>query len=333
MKTTGMISLLLAVAGAAITAPAVTYAGTVVYEPFNYPSLSDGTIFASSGSGGVTTAANAQGLTGSYVATTSWPGVHDAIYDTSGPGFSGMQATGGAVTVSAPTNGSGSTDLSVQLAPGATLSGNTLYGSYLFDPGTTGASSMAFGISDASSGSYLPNAQFTINRNGGLYGFGQTGSDTGTGQVFSSTTNSGTVVSPGTTYLQLFEVTGVNATSGSVSMADWVLTDAQYQFFVANGGISAANLDANPSEVLQSGSATITSPTAYPQFNNGVGSGLGNYMVLAEYDTNTIYTDIRLSGTSLADVAPTPEPATLGLMAVAGAGLLLIGRRKVRGRV
>ena len=328
MKTLGKTSMLLAVAGYTLAAVHAAHAALIVYEPYVYPSLTNGTIFASSGSGGVTTAANAMGLTGSYVATTNWGGVHDAIYDTPGLGFSSMQSTGGAVTVSAPTNGSGSTDLSVQLASDATLSGTTLYGGYLFDPGSTNASSVAFGISDASSGSYLPNAQLTINRNGGLYGFGQTSSDTGTDQVFSSTINSGTVVSPGTTYLQLFEVTGVNATSGPVSMADWVLTDAEYQFFVANGGISEANLEANPSEVLQSGSATITSPTAYPQFNNGVGNGLGNYMTFAEYDTNTTYADVRLSGTSLADVAPVPEPATLGLITMGGLGILMLARKR-----
>ncbi len=335
MKTTGMISLLLAVAGAAITAPAVTYAGTVVYEPFNYPSLSDGAVFAS-GDTGATTTANATGLTGPYTASTSWAidaqhtQPHDVVYDASGLSFPGMQTMAGSITVNAPTDGWGATALSVELAAGATVNGNTLYAGYLFNPAANNAQNgWTFGIGEASSGNYVNNGGFDINRNGGMYGFGGTGATKVTTPIFPATTNTGTAVTPGTTYLQLFEVTGINASSGSISMTDWVLTNSQYQYFLANGGLSASNLDNNPTQVLQTGSVTIANPTAYPQFNNGTGS---NYMDLMEYDQSTTFDEIRLSGTSLADVAPAsaiPEPATLGLMAVAGAGLLLIGRRRL----
>ena len=51
-------------------------------------------------------------------------------------------------------------------------------------------------------------------------------------------------------------------------------------------------------------------------------------MSLYSYGSTGTYDEVRISNASLAETAPVPEPATLGLVALGGLGLLLLKRRK-----
>ena len=61
---------------------------------------------------------------------------------------------------------------------------------------------------------------------------------------------------------------------------------------------------------------------------------MGNYVLLQNVTGSTLNvyessTNGEMEGIQIVQAeAPIPEPATLGLMAVAGAGLLLVGRKR-----
>ena len=108
----------------------------------------------------------------------------------------------------------------------------------------------------------------------------------------------GPSVSPNTTYLMVLE--DIANSSGPDTLNLWVDPTA-----------GVANPPATP---------TITDNLIGPIGDiYGIGTNDGPY--------STSYDEIRI-GTSYADVTPVPEPATLGLVAICGLGLLLLKRRK-----
>ena len=325
----------LVVAGLA-TSSSVARAGLLVYEPFNYPSLADGSEFDG-------TTANATGLTGSYILAENGAqgsNVGHVHYHTTGLAFNGLQQSpgDGSITIYNPSGSNTPTDMVVQIATGTTVpAGGTLYGGYLFEPQdlqnspsmsmliggeeTTPWNSQTLQIESASARMPPPGSD-----NGATYVNGGQGLE---GSNFTS--NSGTALTNTGTYLVLFEVQNVNGTSGPVSMNQWILNDAQYQYFSSNltaAALNAAGTGTGASNVLQAGSDSISSPSAWPQFNSasgGVGLNIFDQFGWAAYG------EMRLSDGSLSEVAPAspvPEPATLGLVAAGGIGLLLAARRR-----
>ncbi len=108
----------------------------------------------------------------------------------------------------------------------------------------------------------------------------------------------GPSVSPNTTYLMVLE--DIANSSGPDTLNLWVNPAT---------GVTAP-----------SGTPTITDNLIGPIGDiSGIGTNDGSY--------SNSYDEIRI-GTSYADVTPVPEPATLGLVAIGGLGLLLLKRRK-----
>jgi hypothetical protein len=56
--------------------------------------------------------------------------------------------------------------------------------------------------------------------------------------------------------------------------------------------------------------------------------GVNHFAVLLSTGPQDVYFDELRYGTTLGDVVPVPEPATLGLMALGGVGLVAMRRRR-----
>ena len=312
----------------------VARASLLVYEPFNYPSLADGSEFD-----GITT--NAAGLTGSYILAEN--GTYGSTaghihYHTSGLAFAGLKESpgDGSITIYNPDGANTPTDMVVQISPNTTVpAGGTLYGGYLFEPQdlqNDPSMSMLIGGQETtpwnSSTLQIESAAARMGNNGYAGQYANSGQGLEGSNIVA---DSGTQLTNAATYLVLFEVQNVNGTSGPVTMNQWILTDAQYQHFASNltaAALNGAGTGTGASNILQSGSYSNASPSAWPQFNSasgGVGLNIFNQFGWAAYG------EIRLSDGNLSEVAPAasvPEPATLGLIAFASIGLLLIGRKR-----
>lgn len=282
-------------------------AATIVYEPFNYPSVANGTTM-----NGVVT--NATGLTGNY--SVAGVGTYAVTYDTSGLTFGNLQTQGGSVTESG-----NQPDISAQMSVASPVAGSTLYGSYLIQSSTAAPGSevaaLVFGPKNATD----VNANINIAAE-------EYGDNNGVVRAGGASANGvGTALSVNTPYLELFQISGINATSGNVSASEWTLSSSQFANF--QGNLTATALDAAATgtaanEVTQEAIVNNANPGgSYPTINSST------YLSLYTYSMTNQFDEIRLSQNSLADVAPVPEPATLGLTAIGGLGLLLLKRRKV----
>ncbi len=282
---------------------------SLVYEPFNYPSLAN-----EASMNGVTT--NATGLKGNYSAAGK--GTYAVTYDSSGLALGYLKVQGGSVV-----EAGGQPDISAQLSITSPVSGSTLYGSYLINisaqgstPGTNVAA-LVFGPKNANDTS--------ANINIGAEEYGQNNGLIQAGGAWKPGT--GTALRSGTTYLELFQISGVNATSGSVIASEWTLSASQFAHF--QGNLTATALDAAATgtaadDVTQEAIVKDVNPGGkYPTIDSST------YLSLYSFDMTNQFDEIRLSQTSLADAAPVPEPASLGLFAVGGLGLLLLKRRKM----
>ena len=291
----------------------------VVYEPYNY-GLSQGTTMT-----GVTT--NAVGLQGTYTDTNVMIGppytsVDDVTYNTAGMSFGNLQNQGGSIT----SNPNGDKPIfSVGLNPSdlnAFAAGN-VYGSFLVSTsannlGTGGGGSgyvdaLLFGTSTSADSSSVINVS--------PISWGQNYGQIRVGTVAAAGT--GTQLAINTPYLELFQIS--LGSNNSVSAHSWTLSASQFANF--QGNLTAANLDA-------AGTGTASNQVTEEAFasgtDNNISAEIGGItnMSLFSFGSTGTYDEIRISNSSLADTAPVPEPATLGMMAVGGLGLLLLKRRK-----
>ena len=304
-----------AVAVAGVLGVSSLASAVIVYEPFNYPSVANGATMV-----GVTT--NATGLTGSYSlgAGTYAAGAtnSDMTYDTTGLSFGNLQTQGGSVMVTSTNNQRSSLTVQLNISPAAN---STLYGSFIFNSSANTNPGYAVG-------GLLLGSQTQIDNNSTISilaeAYGQSNGFLNMPGI-TSTYGTGTTLSLNTTYMELFQVSGINGTSGSISASEWTLTPAQFANF--QGNLTAAVLNAAPTgtaatDVTQMATLTDSSPSSYPDISSS------NYLSLFSYNMTNQYDEVRLSTTSLSDVTPVPEPATLGLVAIGGLGLLLLKRRK-----
>ena len=311
-----------------------TAGAVLVYEPFQYPSLANGAEFDG-------TTADSVGLTGSYTLAengTVGSYVGHVHYHTTGLAFPGLQESpsDGSITIYNPAGANTPTGMVVQISPNTTVpAGGTLYGGYLVEPQdlqNDPSMSMLIGGEETTpwnSATLQIESAFARMGNGGL---GAQYVNSGQGLEGSNfVSNAGSALTNAQTYLVLFEVQNVNGTSGPVSMSQWILTDAQYQHFAPSltpAALNAAGTGTGLSDVMQAASYSNAAPSAWPQFNSasgGIGLNLFNQFGWSAYG------EIRLADGSLSEVAPAapvPDPATLGLMALGGLGLLLLKRRK-----
>lgn len=273
-------------------------AGVIVYEPFNY--------HLATGSPMDGVRANAKGLKGRYVLTDgkkTHPPHDKALFNTEDLSMKGLPASKGSVTIKS----AGGTDkpcLSVRLNV-SVPAGTTLYGGYVFrhqalngvsgyvvsslllGPRTTSDATANIDIANAAFGT--PNGYIRIGVGGqGAYAFGV-----------------GTKLKLRTTYIELFQISGINANSGPVVASEWTLSAAQFAHFQRH--LTAAALNVAPTgiaagDVTQEATLSDTKPQVYPSM------GKVSYMGLFSYGLTSQFGTIGLSTKSLANAMAIKSP-------------------------
>ena len=312
--------LLLAVGAALGLAAPAAHATLLVDESFNYPALANG-----ANMNGV--AASGVGLSGNYAAVNDSTKKPAGIfaYQTAGLSLGNLAVSGGGVAY----QGSGAYETGSLSVPfSASTSSSTLYGSYLFQLSEVGGNDAAGALMGPSGGM---DTNSRVEPLAQAYGSGNGAVGLNGKNIYSGL--SGSPLSPGTTYINLFQVSGVGATSGTASLSEWILNSAQYNYFAGAGkliasALSTAATGTGSSDVTESGSISGTLTGNYPSLASNLifwgysGNNASNTQTFADY---------RLSDSSLAQAAPVavPEPGTLpmGIGMLAG-GLLLLKCRK-----
>ncbi len=265
---------------------------------------------------------NDTGFTGNY--STSQSDVHpgasgSATYANAGLSFgpnfhAGMGGSGLVTATAGGTNGS-----PINQTLQASISANpvgTVYGSYLFNiNGGIGSNNNGYtSVSSSEGGLSTTLNSFSSYSNAVGVGYG--------------TSTAGTIFNPTarTTYLALWKFTnlGTALSGGNPGNANlWIMTQSGYDAWVTAGAIE--------SQLTSNSTATATATATSGTYNlNGifaVNVNSGNY---ANNSIGLTLDELRV-GTALADVttgSSIPEPATLALMLLTGAGLLLAKRHR-----
>jgi len=325
----GLIVVALVWAGSILCgAPASASAEIILYEPFNYGST-DSTLV---GKGGNTTG---------FSSAETWASTASAGYVatgyTFGSGATQLTTLGGRATTTSQTTYAGrGIDLSQ-------TTGANLWGSFLFSPGNT-TSANAFGLlgfssnANASTGAILSGSASSA---GGFSSYYYSGSNIFAGQfpawvVLSQTAGTatarlgagGSAPSIGTTYMNLFKVTGLGTTAGSIQL--WTLTSAQFDTF-KTGGLTEAELN---SATTGTGSTNVLNRTSALTLATSNGTSALPSSMFLNLGSQPLATwsvdEVRLSYTSLDDVTPivVPEPAALGLGSAVALSVLGLRRRR-----
>jgi hypothetical protein len=288
-----------------------------------------------------------------FASESSWgavgAGTFSATYQATGLSFgSNFQATGGALKMSIGNNSSNAVNAFRQSGV-SVAGGSTLWGSFLFQHDSSKSRQVTFvGVESGASTNFAGTAitQHRLGDNDDPFfmtfqpdSFNNTDASYvssqavkvrrfGTGSFASTGAINDPVVSSNATYLSVWKLTnawdGIAPTSNQVATM-WTLTLSQYDFILANGGMTEANLN--------------TSSFSKVELTNGLQGRLlsSDFINLAALQGgattayNTTVDEIRM-GTTLAAVTPIPEPATyaalIGALALAGAMV----RRRLRAR-
>jgi hypothetical protein len=271
----------------------------LVYEGFNG---------YEEGSMGGQTVQNTVGLSGSYYASGS-----TITYQNTGLTFGGLAVSGGSIIASS----NAQNYLEVDLSASAT---GTLYTGYLVNFSVSNRddfSAARLGVNpdaDAGTGRY-----FNSNADSADGGYPLVGYGTSLG------TNDYTPFNEAGTFLVLARFTnvGTELSGGNPGVATmWILTESQFTYFTSNNLLNDATLDAaakgsDADDVRYRISGAVTSGT-YDL------SGSALQLTLAGTFGGSPFTmdEIRF-GTTLADVAPVPEPGTAVVCGLGAAFLLM----------
>jgi len=323
------VSVLLLAAVSPASAAVLAYEG---FDPTSAPA--DGAVIT-----GVAGATSVGFDLGSSWSNFSSGASADSTYVASGLTFSTMNVVGGALRQVSDPSGSPRANASRPLDVGAT---GTIYGSYLARPTIDPADQQDLtGVSVAGVSSYGNGtdaiddvSHFQVNMEmyvgGGDWGGGTINGDgSPTGRFYNNTTagTSDVELSEDTTYLVLFKMENLSTLSVDVSqtLTEWILTEAQYANFLADGSLTDVELNAasegsGATSVLQRGTITKTTDATF--------SSTDFLLVNSAFEVNTIVDELRISNFSLGEavgLSTIPEPST-ALLAVFG--MLVIGIRR-----
>ena len=261
-------------------------AALLLHEPFDY---------GGNNSALITVSGSTLGLDG-----TGYTVYASSLYESAGLTFGNLTVSGGDCYMTYY-NGSqaNSRGLDMNIAAGGTLNGGFLLAAAGGAQNSTGA--LLFGNSTCTD----QTANFSII--GCWYGSTcqYTGLGAGTGRSVQSTGVALTLNKP---VLVLFRVTNMGASSGTQTASLWILNEAQYAYH-ASAGLTPSNLGAvgtgtGASQVLQTAQLTIAA-APYVTMTDVMFMRPFIYRCAFKFD------ELRLSTTSLAEVAPGPPHGTL----------------------
>lgn len=286
-------SLALVVAGS-LAISCVAQAATV-YEGFNYESGNDITSLTPTSTG-----------LGSWTSWNAFIGTTDAT----GLTFGSLTTSAGSLVLSNPTSGAWTFLNAPVTAGGAIAEGSTLWTSYLFQASTAGASSN-FGLAvgnNAEDGH--AEAVFAQSYSG----------DTSARIAFEDATNNAFStggVFDGQTHMFIGKWTNL----GGVSTATgWSLSLADFNAITAAGPVTEAALNLhNEGTASISGNASSFGESQFVK----IGGYLGGVGAINNYKVDEIRFD-----SSLAGVAPVPEPSTWALLALGLTTVVSLCRRQ-----
>lgn len=265
--------------------------GILVYEGF------DG---YNSGALAGQNATNATGVTGSYTGT-------NFSYKSTGLTFGALRVSGGAASGGSSTNA----NLSINLASSAAVTGD-LWASYLVSiSGVAGNVIVSVG-----SDQHFKMAPTLGSGSSGKSGVTYSSSN------YATAIGGSTNLAPNTTYMVIAHFTnvGLSLSAGSRGIVSyWILTEPQFGNFVASGltetYLTSTGLGTDASGIYASASIGLNSGSFLFDQTQTI-----NFSVNYQYNANNTFDEMRF-GTTLADVAPIPEPSTAGL-GLAAIGLL-----------
>jgi hypothetical protein len=285
----------------AIVIPTVARATVIVYEPFNY-GVSQIALNTVNG-----TALGLDGTT--YAASDS-----SVTYEPTGLSFSNLQTSAGAARLPY-LNGHRNSTRGLDAA----ASSGTVYGSYLYKNYGAVAGGISTLLFTPGAGDTDNTAALSVSGNDG-------GNEIGGVRMFGTKTQMSGTAMDGTgaaTYLVLFQISDVGATSGSQTLEAWVLTEDQFNNFKA-GGLTAVELNAattgtTSTDVLEKVTYSNPGPSYFSVATT-------HSLRMFNYRGNAAFDEIRLGTGSLDEVTPVPEPGSLVAMGLIS--MALVRRRR-----
>ncbi len=313
-------------------------ANPVVSEQFNYGT---GTTNLSGGNGG--TGFSGAWTTQENVGNAGYTNLTTNSYTDQGLSLGNLSTSGGAAfaSITPATAVNFGYRYAYDRPLGVTLTG-TVYGGFVsnFTSTYNGDSTGLFLIDNAGGADPYPAFGIAVQPYGNFNASIVMGNYPDSVESKGTSALTGPALSSGTTYLYLFQLTNVGGIAGTAqSESAWVLTSSQYNHFAASNTLDPSNLNAAGTGTASTNVTEMGSLTDSPSNMGYINPSptLGDWLSIQNFDyqvgnnLTAAYGDIRLSSTSLADVAPVPEPSTSSIFGfgAAGLGLLMLLRRRV----